>query len=378
MNDSPAVSATLSDVIPPEFYPAQAVPALPAPQKTIPERPDTARPDPVPDAAVSPAAPVSGPAPAPRGGFLPLLLGGLVAGAIGFAVASLTNPPASGDLDQLLAAQDARITALQQDLAAQAPADLTPLTQAQDALGTRLAAMQSDIDSLRAELDARMADLPQSTATGQAPDTSMFEAEIDALRTQLDEMTGIARTELDAARAEVAAIEENAAAAAARAAGRAALARLQVSVETGAPLGAALNDLQDALGAPPPDVLLSAQDGVPTLATLQESFPAYARAALTTARAQGVSGEASSGIGAFLRNQFAVRSVNPQEGDTADAVLSRAQAAVRSGRIADALTEISALPDVARADMAEWVATAETRVDAVAAIDTLATSLRDN
>ena len=282
---------------------------------------------------------------------------------------------------ELFAGQDARIAALQQDVDGIDVVDLAPVTAAQDEIRSQIASLEDDLSALRADFDDRIAALaaaPQSTDGASMPDTSAFEAEIDALRSQLTEMTDIARTELDAARAEAASIEESAAAAARNAAARATLARLQTSLETGAPLGAALNDLEDVLGGPVPDALIAAQDGVPTLATLQDTFPAYARTALTTARAEGVAGEETSGVGAFLRNQFAVRSVNPRDGDTADAILSRAQSALRNGRLGETLSEINTLPDVARAELSEWLALAEQRADAVSAIDTLATSLRDN
>ncbi|MBQ2261551.1 MAG: hypothetical protein II336_09300 [Loktanella sp.] len=377
-DESTVIATPVADVIPPEIHAKAATPLMPpeaAPQSAdpAPKIADTV-PEPVPAKATSASQ-------KPRNAFVPLLLGGVVAGAIGFAVAGVILPAAENDLDTLIAAQEARITALQQEVAAQEPVDLAPVTAAQSDLFAQLASLQDDLTALRTDLEDRIAALeagPPAQDGVVMPDTAGFEAEIDALRAQLADMTDIARTELDAARSEAAAIEENAAAAARNAAARAALARLQTSLETGAPLGAALNDLEDVLDGPAPDALLAAQDGVPTLAALQESFPDYARAALTTARAEGVAGEDDSGVAAFLRNQFAVRSVNPRDGDTADAVLSRAQAAVRSGRLADALSEITALPEVARAEMSDWIANAELRADAVAAIDTLATSLRDN
>ncbi|WP_322893284.1 MULTISPECIES: hypothetical protein [unclassified Yoonia] len=375
-DESSGVLTPVADVVPPEFHakPAAAVePIQPTPRVEAVES--------VPKPETSQPAEQPKPAPQSRNSFVPLLLGGVVAGAIGFAVATLTNPAGQGDLDALLAAQDARIETLQQDIAAIETVDLAPVTAAQDELAAQLTSLQDDVTALRIDLEDRIAAIeaaPRGGADGQMPDTAVFEAEIDALRAQLTEMTDIAQTELDAARAEAAAIEENAAAAARNAAARSALARLQTSVETGAPLGAALNDLEDVLANPAPDALLAAQDGVPTLSALQESFPDYARAALTTARAEGVAGEETSGIGAFLRNQFDVRSVNARDGDTADAILSRAQTALRNGQLAETLTEINALPDVARAEMSDWLALAERRADAIAAIDTLAASLRDN
>jgi hypothetical protein len=246
----------------------------------------------------------------------------------------------------------------------------------------------SVIETGQAALNASMADLTERVAMLEdrpaviggavSVDTSQVQAEMDALRAQIAEMTGAAQTELAEARAAVASIEQNAATAARNAAARAALARVQTALESGAPIGAALGDLEAATGEAAPAALVAVQDGVPTLAGLQDRFPDMARATLATARSEGVAGEEAGGIGAFIRNQFDVRSTTPQEGDSADAILSRAEAAVRVGRLSDALAEISGLPEVARAEMSDWLALAEARADAIAAVEMLSTSLSDN
>ncbi|KQB96710.1 hypothetical protein AL073_11745 [Loktanella sp. 1ANDIMAR09] len=296
-------------------------------------------------------------------------MGGLLAGVIGFAVASLTTPAADTTLIDQISAQATQITQLEQRIDAAAQVDLSGIEAAQADLAVQLSDMQARID----ELAARPATSVISEATGA--DVS---AELDALRAQIAEMTNAAQTELEEARAAAASIEENAAAAARNAAARAALSRVQTALESGAPIGAALGDLEAATAQSAPTELLAVQDGVPTLASLQDQFPEVARAALATARAEGVSGEETTGFGAFLRNQLDVRSTTPREGNTADAILSRAEAAVRSGRLSDALAEISALPEVARAEMSDWLAQAEQRADAIAAVDILSTSLSDN
>lgn len=359
--ESAQVVSSGADQVPPEYH----APITPdAPQ-------EKEQPQPAPEAAVVPPVSKAG-----NG----LLLGGLVAGAIGFAVASLTMPAGTTDL---LAAQDARIAAIQQQLTSQQSVDLAPLESGLADLALRVTGLQDDLATTAATLEDRITALenrPAGSATGEVSSgaTVEFEADVAALRAELSQLTDMARTQLDTARAEAAAIEQNAAAAARAAAGRAALARLQAGVESGAPLGAALADLEDVLGTSAPDALLALQDGVPTLATLQDSFPDYARAALTTARAEGVAGEDTSGVGAFLRNQFQVRSVNPRDGDDVDAMLSRAQAALRGGLLHDTLAEIAQLPAVARAELSDWLALAEARADAVAAIDMLAKSLSEN
>lgn len=309
-------------------------------------------------------------------GFLPMLFGGLIAGGIGFAVAHFMPPQTDTELQSQVAAQSQEIAGLQAQIAMPPVVDLSAIETAQADLSSDVSLLIDQVATLDDRLTA-LENLPRGEGTASVPALATYEAEIEALRAEIAEMTGAAETQLDTARAEAAAIEENAAAAARAAAGRAALARLQTGMESGAPLGAAIADLEDALGEPAPDALLAAQDGVPTLASLQELFPEVARAALATARSEGVAGEETTGIGAFLRNQLDVRSVTPQDGTSTDAILSRAEAAVREGRLADALAEISGLPEVVRAEMSDWLVQAELRADAIAAVDILSTSLSD-
>ena len=303
-------------------------------------------------------------------GFLPLALGGLLAGVIGYAVATFTAPQPDNTLANQVATQANTIAALEDRVANPPTVDLSGIETAQAALDASLADLTERVAALE--------DRPASSGGSVSVDTSDVQAEMDALRAQIAEMTGAAQTELAEARAAAASIEENATAAARNAAARAALARVQTTLESGAPIGAALGDLEAATGEAAPAALISVQDGVPTLAELQDQFPEMARAALATARSEGVAGEETGGIGAFIRNQLDVRSTTPQEGDSADAILSRAEAAVRTGRLSDALAEISGLPEVARAEMSDWLALAEARADAIAAVEMLSTSLSDN
>ncbi len=359
------------DVIPPEVH-----------AKAVPDDLKSEKPTSVPSvektetAPVASSAPKQSPPPAQNAGFFPLALGGLLAGVIGFAIATFTAPAPDTLLSDQVAMQSSAIAALEDQLASAPSVDLTSIEAGQ----ADLAAQISDLDAVLADLASRVTTLEERPAGGGVPsDTSAgVEAEMDTLRAQIAEMTGAAQTELAEARAQAASIEENAAAAARNAAARAALARVQTALESGAPIGAPLGDLEDAIGASAPEALIAVQDGVPTLAALQEQFPDIARAALATARSEGVSGEETTGFGAFIRNQFDVRSTSPQEGDSADAILSRTEAAVRTGRLSDALAEISALPEVVRAEMSDWLGQAEARADAMAAVDILSTSLSDN
>lgn len=313
-------------------------------------------------------------------GFVPLVIGGVVAGAIGYFLATLQYP------DQGLTAADAaRLAKLETQVAdLPPPADLSGLTE-------QLTTVQSSVDALPAQIAAledRVVVIErQPSADGTLQETALaaFEADLAALRDQisvqqaeLQQMADAAVTRLDATRAEAQSIEQNAIDAARAATARAALANVQAALESGAPIGAALAELRDTMDAPVPEGLAAASDGVPTLASLQGAFPDTAREALAVARSEGVDGENSSGLGSLFKNTFEVRSVTPQEGDGVDAILSRAEAALGAGRLSDALAEVATLPEVSRGVFAAWTADAELRAGALDAASSLATSLNDN
>ena len=77
----------------------------------------------------------------------------------------------------------------------------------------------------------------------------------------------------------------------------------------------------------------------------------------------------------FLANQLGARSVTPRDGADPDAVLSRAEAALRSGDLAATLQELEALPAPAAEVLTGWTARAETRQGALDAADAVAQDL---
>jgi hypothetical protein len=110
---------------------------------------------------------------------------------------------------------------------------------------------------------------------------------------------------------------------------------------------------------------------VPTLTALADAFPDAARAALDAAiRAEAGEG-AMDRFTAFMRVQTGARSLEPREGGDPDAVLSRAEAAVRAGDLPAALAELSALPEAGLSEMAGWTQAAETRLQALEAAQSL-------
>ena len=311
-------------------------------------------------------------------GFLPLLLGGVVAGTIGYGVATyFPMNDGSVDVSVQMQAQADQLAALEAKLADIPAVDLSGVEAQIASVGDQAAALSGAIDTNFADLDARLTEVEKRPgADGTLSDTALaaYQRELEQLRADLEiqqatVMSTVAQAETDlaAARAEAEALEQEALASAEAAASRAALNRVSTAIETGAPFADALGDLGGDL---PAALSSAAENGVATTAELTSDFPAAARAALATARAEGVSDE-SGGLGGFLRNQFDVRSTAPQEGSSPDAVLSRAEAAIKEGRVADALAEIEALPEVARAEMTDWTAQATERADVLDAVATL-------
>ena len=91
--------------------------------------------------------------------------------------------------------------------------------------------------------------------------------------------------------------------------------------------------------------------------------------------------EAKSGDGilarsrAFLEAQIATRSLTPQEGSSADAVLSRMEEQLRQGNLAGAIDEAGKLPPDAAAAMSGWLEAARARNAAVEGMATLDATL---
>jgi hypothetical protein len=347
--------------------------------------------DSVPEQAEQPKEPetpsptedvVQAPAPDPSASrennvLLPMILGGIIAGGFGYGAAYLTRPVPDIPLDQQVAAHDIQITTLQTALEQTAQSD--SVSTLSDQVGSGQAELNSLITALTARLsmlEERMNTLekqPSSDGTLQETAIAAFQRELDTLRAQSEQMTQDAAAALQATREEAAAIEQNAVANARAAIARAAIARLEGAIASGSGFGDVLIELQDAIDTPLPAALTDVVEGVPTLGQLQADFPTAARAALATARAEGVSGEgeAGGGFGAFLRSQLNVRSVQAQDGDSVDAILSRAEASLRAGQLNATLAETATLPEVVRGTLAPWLAKAEMRADALAAVNDL-------
>ena len=339
------------------------------------ETPETEEADEAPEPvepAADPAPVVADPA-SRRGGFAPMVLGGVIAAGLGFVGAQYPDqwpfPEAAeqpNPLAEQVEAQAARLDALDATDAETAAA--IAALQGDDAVAQLKESLAGVTETL-AVLDTRLTAV-EKLPTGDG--TEAAEAAAAAYQRELTELRAMFEAEL----AKVSAVQEDAQALSANAATRAALANVMAALDSGAPFAEAADELSEVMGTPLPDPLPAmAAEGVPTLAVLQESFPEAAREALDVAIKAAVEDGSMSRTQAFLRTQLGVRSLEPKEGADADAILSRAEEALRHGQIKVSLTELSALPEAAQPALADWISTAQARAAALDAGQALATQL---
>ena len=345
-------------------------------------------------APVHQPVPVAPPAEKSRSIFLPLVLGGIIAGGLGYAASEYrvfggADEDPTAALRAELTAQQERIAALEAVEAPEIPTvDLTPIeTQLGDVesgiadVQTGLTDMQAGLDGLDTRIVALeerpvvvAAEGVDAEAIGQAAAAAAanaYTAELETLqasvKSQRDEISALLNDAKD--------VEEAAAQAAVVANGQAAIAKIVSAIDAGQPFDGPFAELQALdIGDLDPALGDVAADGVSSLSALQDGFPDQARAALATARASGAE-DGQQGLGGFLKRSLGARSVAPREGNDPDAVLSRAEAAIKSGDLNTTLTELDALPEEAQAAIADWRTAADARVAARAAADALAQRL---
>jgi hypothetical protein len=357
-----------------------------------------------------PTRPTPPPAPPPqRNSLVPMVIGGVVAAGIGFGAAYMGVLPSRGSapdtaqtgaIAEALSTQSETLAALQAQVAElqTAPAatgvagdiDLTPITDQIGALVEEIARVTETLGSLSdrvAVLEDRpvfSGDITTDNAAALEAATAL-EAELEAQRAAAAEQAATLQAAAEAAAqaaaeaeaqaaAAVAEAEAQAAAALARVEAEAALVQMQVALETGAPFGDAVAALGQVTEVPAGLSDLAAS-GVPTLGALQAEFPALARAALPRALQEAAGDSMGDRLGAFVMGQIGGRSVEPREGDDPDAVLSRIGAAIEAGDLDSALTELSALPEGAQAELASWATGVQARADALAGLAILSGAL---
>ncbi len=326
--------------------------------------------EPVPDPVTEPVA-----APPPRrGGGVLLVLGGAVAAVLGYGLAQVVPDgwplPDGGALTRGQAELAQRLTAAESALADSA-ARAADLQASLDALAQSVANLPAapaapDLTPLEGRLSTLETQV-QGIATlpaGDGPANAALAAQVASLQAEVQRLAAApAAPVADTAAITAAVAEAQAGAEALRRAG--AIDRVAAALQT----GGAYADALAALGEVPAELSGPAATGVATDAALLDAFPEAARAALAAvatedARAGGWGDRAL----AFLQMQTGARSVTARDGTTPDAILSRAEAALREGRLADAVAEVQALPPPAQPAMADWLAQAQATLAARAAL----------
>ncbi len=464
--DEPAsseiVPASSVDLVPP---PGETPPTEP-PEPTAADAPDvievppadveTARPedayDAVPDEGTSsippvgagvsrdrgaepveePAAVRPAPEPARSGGLGGMVLGGFIAGALGFALAWFLGQGPQEAARTETEALSARLAALEEragpdiapiearvaELEGAIP-DTAPLdariaeiegalgdvadTATLEAVGGRLSALEAGLAGL-ADAEPPAPQAPAATAeavgaveavTGENADRlaaledsvsalSDVPGALEGLRADLDalgaEQSGAVealRAEIESVRAAVQdrqeAVEAERLALEAAAEEEARSLRAEAAITR---IGAAIDT-----GAPLAEPLASWQEATgrtvpaPLAENAEEGVPSLAAlqsAFGPAARAAIAAAPAAPGPAGFLRAQVGLRSLSEREGDDADAVLSRAQARLDAGELAAAVEAAGVLDGAPAQAMADWLERARTRLAAIDAAEGLA------
>ena len=315
------------------------------------------------------------------------IVGGLAGGALGI-LAALSLPYLTGQpnkAEQALSGVElaaANMAGLQEQLAelremippepdlSVLEGDIAALEGKVSELDPEVTEMQATTSDELSDLDSRLAALFRRVealeiSSGDASPSQVVETEeqLARFKEQLDQF--VAEAEARIADLETRAFEAGAASSAGN---RFAVARLRAVVETGAPYFDVISTMEDV----PTELADHARTGIPTLHMLQQEFPGAARASLAASRSYSGDGTIRDRIVTFLRQATNARSLTPREGDSADAILSRAEASVGEGDLLAALAELATLPHAARPAMADWIAKAEFRLAVLGAIDVLA------
>lgn len=274
----------------------------------------------------------------------------------------------------LVAVETAR-TDLSSEIAEAAQEPRADLERMND-LATRLVAAEATIQGFRAEIDA----LGGISSEGAAPSAEVlasvaaFGASVEGLRAEIADLkdraslieTLAASEDLAALTARVNALEEGEAATSGardeasnilRGANlAAAMTQIEQALLSGASFAPALADATSLSGESAPSVLTeSAATGLPTQEDLTANFPAAAQSAFAAALEEDAGDSFTGGVFAKLQGRLGGRPSVETEGDDAGAILSRIEARLKAGRLADALSEASGLSTTAQAAMSGWL-----------------------
>lgn len=337
---------------------------------------------------------------------LPVLVGGGLAAVLGFAVAQFVPEgwPLAGseneEFEAELLQQAQEISSLKDMLSAQGiildeklekaqfVAELQVLneTASQSAASSEesISAVQGDMEQLAQRLTA-VEKRPITESVDSSGAVAAYERELqelketlDAQKVELEATAKEAEAKIAEAKSQAEGLQAGAEATANAALLRAGTSSIASAIESGGSFQTALSDVAQATGqTPSADLTAASLSGVETLVNLRNSFPIAARAALSVPGMEAKGEGTLNRLGAFVRSQTGARSLSPREGEDADAILSRAEAAVGAGDLSLALEEINSLPQAAQDMMADWVKSASYRIETIAAVEAFSDAVSD-
>ena len=326
-------------------------------------------------------------------GLLPLFAGGLLIGAIGFGAATLpsyfnaSDPIApvlamQNQLSEKVKAQSIQIEAIQ---ALPKPVDLSGEVAV---LADSVTALSADLAAIKAQQVAQAQTLSQRIdsfekrplAEGVSPlAIAGYERELAQLRADIDHLAKKAASKIQETKALAEAFKDNAAKLSREGMATYALNAIWTAMEGGGSYAAALDDLAAVTDLDLPASLVeNAPNGVASVSVLQNQFPVVARVALKLAREEQGVAEGENSVLAFLKTQLGVRSLNAKEGASADAVLSRAQAAVDVDDFEVALSEIAVLSSARQGALQEWSLAVTLRLQVLLDLQEFSSALTGN
>ena len=227
-----------------------------------------------------------------------------------------------------------------------------------------------NIEMLTADISQRLAEIEKRpvTATLSSEVIATYNSEV----TKLIETMVAQREEVETLLGEATAKKAQASEMARRTQANLTFNTIQTLFKTGESFAIELDEFSKLTDAQIPAALQKiAGEGIQRLEKLTETFPEVARAAIAAERSgDSYDGTIHSLVG-FLKSQLQARSVTPKEGRDADAILSRAEAALREGKLDKAIEELQALQSPAKEAMAEWQAKAQQRLNLVHALNSL-------
>jgi len=329
--------------------------------------------------------------------FVPMVIGGVISAAIGFGAAHYFIPGGvffPGENQELV-----EIRAEIADLKEGSASNLTGLNAANelvraqsDEFNSQQSKLSDALTQSNADVTARLGEIENRPIADASAEVQVALKSYVAELARLNEVVATQGSEIAGFQSRVAELENQLAdklatvsAQRGEAETAAKIARLRSlfnglkgELDTGRAFGETLAAINDASGNVAPTSLSENSAGVASLSSLQADFPDVARATLAVAIAETADPSAMGRFSAFLKSQTGARSLTAKEGDDPDAILSRAEAAVKNGEVQTSINELAGLPEGGANTISSWVAKAQAYADAQAGFESYSNTTLSN